>query len=116
MLTSSFPALHVSGNRRAKAFWPAVMGFSVCEEGGEPARIGIFRRDSATVFVDAWHGADAEPSPRWRAYCYLEDVDAFAASLKEQVIEGPRDTTYGMREIVVTDPDGNRLCFAMGIS
>ncbi len=116
MLTSSIPVLRVSDYPRARSFLTAVLGFTVTEEGGDPARFGIFHRDNATIFVDAWHGADAEPSPGWRAYFHVEDVDAFAANLNWPTIEGPRDAVYGMREVVVIDPDGNRLCFGMDIA
>ncbi len=113
-LTSSIPVLRVSDYPRAKAFWTDVLGFSIAEEGGDPARFGIFKRDAAVVFVDAWHGADPEPSPGWRAYFHVQDVDALAASLTTDV-EGPTDKPYGMRELEVSDPDGNRLCFGQDI-
>ena len=110
-LNSSIPVIRVSDYPRAKAFWTETLGFTVGEEGGDPARFGIFHSGKATVFVDAWHGADADPSPGWRAYFHLDDVDAFAASLDWFEVEGPRDRPYGMRELEVIDPDGNRLCF-----
>ena len=110
-LTSSIPVIRVSDYPRAKAFWTDVLGFAVGEEGGDPPQFGIFHRDRATVFVDAWRGADAEPSPGWRAYFHIEDVDAFAAALNWADTEGPADKVYGMRELEVIDPDGNRLCF-----
>ena len=68
-----------------------------------------------TVFVDAWHGADSEPSPGWRAYFHVDDVDSFAATIDWPAIDSPTDAVYGMREIVITDPDGNRLCFGTDI-
>ena len=114
-LTSSIPVLRVSDYPRARAFWMETLGFSVGEEGGDPARFGIFHRDEATVFVDAWHGADADPSPGWRAYFHVDDVDALAATIDWPDLEGPVDAVYGMREIVVIDPDGNRLCFGQDI-
>ncbi|MGI9389548.1 MAG: VOC family protein [Boseongicola sp.] len=116
MLTSSIPVLRSSDYAQTRSFLTDVLGFSVVEEGGDPARFGIFRRDKATVFADAWHGADIEPSPGWRAYFHVKDVDAFAAGLNWPEVEGPSDAVYGMREIVVTDPDGNRLCFGMDIA
>lgn len=115
-LTSSIPVLRVSDYPRAKAFWTERLGFSVGEEGGDPARFGIFHKDKARVFIDAWHGADDVPSPGWRAYFHLDDVDAFAATLGDAVFEGPSDKVYGMRELIVTDPDGNRLCFGQDIA
>ena len=108
---SSIPVLRVSAYPRARSFWTDVLGFDVVEEGGNPARFGIFKSGKATVFVDAWHGADAVPSPGWRAYFHVDDVDELAKELKWPGVEGPEDKTYGMRELVVVDPDGNRLCF-----
>ena len=110
-LTSAIPVLRVSDYPRARAFWTDTLDFAIIEEGGDPPRFGIFRKDTATVFVDAWHGADAAPSPGWRAYFHVDDVDGFAESLDWPTTEGPTDTPYGMRELVVIDPDGTRLCF-----
>ena len=114
-LTSSTPVLRVANYPRARTFWTETLGFTVGEESGDPARFGIFHRDKATVFVDAWHGADADPSPGWRAYFHVDDVDALAAAIDWPGVEGLVDAVYGMREIVVTDPDGNRLCFGQDI-
>lgn len=114
-LTSSIPVLRVADYPRAKAFWIETLGFALAEEGGDPARFGIFKREAATVFVDAWHGADPVPSPGWRAYFHVDDVDAMAATLNWPKVEGPEDKVYGMREIVVTDPDGNLLCFGQDL-
>lgn len=111
-LASAIPVLRVSDYSVARTFWTQTLGFELTEEGGDPARFGIFRRDGQTVFVDAWHGADANPSPGWRAYFHIDDVDAFARILPPDLpVEGPKDTVYAMRELVLTDPDGNRLCF-----
>ena len=113
MITSSIPVLRVSDYPRAKAFWTETLGFTVGEEGGDPARFGIFHRDAATVFVDSWHGADTEPSPGWRAYLHVDDVDAFAETIDWTEKQGPEDKVYGMRELTLTDPDGNLICFGM---
>lgn len=116
-LTSSIPVLRVSDYARAKAFWTDVLGFVVGEEGGDPPRFGIFHRDRATVFVDAWAGPDPEPSPGWRAYFHCDDVDGLAEYLAASGLDvrGPRDTVYGMREIEIRDPAGNILCFGQDI-
>ncbi len=118
MLTSSIPVLRSGDYATARTFWTLTMGFSLGEEGGEPPRFGIFHRDGATVFVDAWQGPDPEPSPGWRAYFHCDDVDALADDLRARgvAVEGPRDAVYGMREIVIADPDGNRLCFGQDIA
>lgn len=112
-LLSGIPVLRSGDYPRAKAFWTEKLGFSVVEEGGEPAGFGIFRQGKATVFIEAWHGADPEPSPGWRAYFHCADVDDLLADLRDKGVDvnGPEDTSYGMREISLRDPDGNLLCF-----
>lgn len=111
-LTSSTPVVRVEDYPRARAFYES-LGFSIAEEGGDPARFGIFKRDAATIFVDSWGGADAQPSTQWSAYFHTDDLDAFAAELSKIGIafEGPDVKVYGMREVLLQDPDGNLLCF-----
>ena len=117
-LTSSIPVLRVADYPAARAFWTRTMGFSVGEEGGHPPRFGIFHRDAATVFVDAWHGPEPAEHAGWRAYLHCDDVDALAAELaaKGVAMDGPANAAYGMREITLRDPGGNLLCFGQELS
>ena len=116
-LTSSVPVLRSADYPRARAFWTETLGFAVAEEGGTPPRFGIFRSGKAVVFVDAWHGPDPSPHAGWRAYFHCDDVDALAADLATRgyPAEGPRNAVYGMREVMLRDPDGNLLCFGQDI-
>ncbi len=116
-LESSIPVLRSSDYAASRDFWTRRLGFSVGEEGGDPPRFGIFHRDGATVFIDAWNGADFEPSPGWRAYFHTDDVDGLADELRERgvTVEGPKDAVYGMREMTLRDPDGNSLCFGQDL-
>lgn len=113
-LTSSIPVLRISEYPRARAFWTERLGFRVIEEGGDPPRFGIFARDRAEVFLNGWDGPDPDPGAGWRAYFHTDDVEALAASFTAAGVtlaNGPETMTYGVREIEVLDPDGNRLCF-----
>lgn len=112
ILTSSIPVLRASDYAATREFLLS-LGFALSEEAGDPPRFGIFHAGAAQVFVDAWEGADPVPSPRWRAYFHTTDLDGLAAAWTAAGIahEGPVETGYGMREVVVADPDGNRLCF-----
>ncbi len=117
-LTASTPVLRVADYTTARAFWTETMGFALVEEGGDPARFGIFCRDAATVFVDGWHGGDAVQHAGWRAYFHADDIDALAAEIagKGYPASGPTDTVYGMRELTLRDPAGNLLCFGEELS
>lgn len=112
-LTSSVPVLRVSDYGRARAFWRDTLGFDVVEEAGEPVTgFGIYRRDRAQVFLTAWDGPEAAYEG-WRAYFHTDDLDGMVARLKraKAVFTGPKTTEYGMREVTVSDPDGNTICF-----
>lgn len=115
-LTSSVPVLRAADYPATRDMLCA-LGFEIAEEGGDPPRFGIFRQDRAQVFVDAFHGADAAPAPCWRAYFHTDDVEAIGTRARAAGLptEGPVDTVYGMREVTVTDPDGNRLCFGQDV-
>ena len=110
---SACPVLRVSDYARARRFYTDILGFDVVEEAGEPvAGFGIFRAGSAQIFLIAWNGPEAEYHA-WRVYLYPENLDAFVDTLRDagQSFKGPTKTEYGTREVELSDPDGNVLCF-----
>jgi catechol 2,3-dioxygenase-like lactoylglutathione lyase family enzyme len=107
------PVLRVSDYPRSKAFYTDIMGFEVINEAGEPVTgFGIFRAGTAQIFLTSWDGP-AEAYDGWRGYFYVDDQPAMIARLNAAgtAFKGPEDTFYNMREVTVTDPDGNVLCF-----
>ena len=110
--TNATPVLRVSDYQRAKTFYMDVLGFEVMEEAGEPVTgFGIYRAGAAQIFLIAWNGPEADYDS-WRVYLYPQDLDAQLAHIAAQgvPVKGPTVTEYGMREVEVTDPDGNVLC------
>ncbi len=111
--SNATPVIRVSDYPRARTFYTQVLGFEVHQEAGEPdAGFGIYRAGAAQVFLTAWDGPEA-PYDGWRAYLYPLDFNGLVARLEalDQPFVGPRVTDYGMREIEVSDPDGDVLCF-----
>lgn len=111
------PVLRVADYQRAKIFYMDVLGFEQINEAGEPVPgFGIFRAGTAQIFLHSWDGAEAEWDG-WRGYFYAHDINALMARLREKdyPFKGPTDTFYNMREVEVTDPDGNVLCFGSDI-
>ena len=87
------------------AQWYARLGFSVewrtQPEPHLPLFLAISNGD-ARIFLSE-HAGDAHPDTL--LYVYVDDVDAVAAEFGATV----ELTYYGIREIELADPDGNRL-------
>lgn len=59
------------------------------------------------------------PTGSWDVYVRVEDVAAEEAALRApgvEIVKGPDDTFYEMREIEILDPDGYRWCFGQDLS
>ena len=112
-IESATPVLRSGDYARARDFYTRILGFRLAEEAGAPPGFGIFIRDRARVFVEAYQGAEA-PYHRWRAYFHVTGLDALAEEIRANggsLIRGIERTEYDMREFEIADPDGNVLCF-----
>ena len=113
-LERSTPVLATSDYPAARAFYRDKLGYTVVEEGGDPARFGILQRGGSMLFVDGWHGPRAATPDIWSAYIHVNGLDALAAEFAANGVQITRPievTVYGMREFEITDPDGVVLCF-----
>ena len=110
----STPVLRSADYPRSRAFYEGKLGYTVAEEGGTPARFGIFKRGASVLFVNAWQGGPPQSPGGWDAYVHVVGVDALEAEFRAaqvDVIRATEDTVYGMREFEIRDPDGNVICF-----
>jgi catechol 2,3-dioxygenase-like lactoylglutathione lyase family enzyme len=98
------PFLRVA-DAEASAEWYARLGFEIewrhRFEPGLPLFVAI-SRDGARIFLSE-HTGDARPDTL--LYLYVDDVDAVGTGFGVDPVDAP----YGMREIELRDPDGNRL-------
>lgn len=74
----------------------------------------VYRSDTRrSVLFLTEHTGDCEVGGA--AYLVVDDVDALYAAFRERgarVAEPPEDSPWNTREMLVIDPDGNRLRFA----
>jgi len=113
MMQDATAVLRVQDYARARDFYKSALGFDVIDEGGDPAQFGIFRREKAQLFINAWDGPDM-PFEGWRAYIHVENIAGLKQFLETAEIAikaGPTVQPYGMEEIEIADPDGNVICF-----
>lgn len=109
------PQLRMTEAARSLAFYVEKLGFAVDWEHrfgeGYPLFVQITRQGQ-TLFLTE-HAGDCEPGGA--VYFRVPDVDACFADFQSRGAElsvAPADTPWGTRELLIRDPDGNRLRFA----
>jgi hypothetical protein len=103
-VTRVVPFLRVA-DAEASALWYARLGFGIDWRTRAEPHLPLFvaiSNGGGQIFLSE-HTGDAHPDTL--LYVYVDDVDAVAAEFGAQV----ELAYYGMREIELTDPDGNRL-------
>lgn len=103
-MTSVVPFLRVA-DAEASAEWYARLGFSVEWRTRAEPHLPLFvaiTNGTGRIFLSE-HTGDAHPDAL--LYLYVDDADAVAAEFGKQA----ELTYYGLREVELTDPDGNRL-------
>lgn len=110
------PMIHVP-DVRATVDWYESIGFRVVEVHGHD------NTSELSFAIVAWGNGQVmfseggETSEKLRRevdlYTYTDDVDAVYAELKDRVdvVEGPHDTFYGMREVIIRDLNGFWITF-----
>ena len=109
-LQSVMPGFPVRDMDRAVSFYTRELGFHLTFRNG--AIFSIVCRDAVEVTLSL-APAGRDPGP---AHCYVRvtGVDDFHREFRERGVTMThplRDEEYGMREFMVTDPDGNTLNF-----
>ncbi len=101
------PMIHVR-DVRATVDWYQSIGFKVIDtygDQGDGLSFAILSFGSSQVMFNS--GGHSSPSDRREVdlYVYVDDVDVLYQRFKDQVevVEGPHDTFYGMREFILRD-------------
>ena len=106
-------------------FYRDVLGFSFHKFFGDPPSFTIVERDDVRIMfrqVRPAKTAVARPNrsvmgETFDAYIYVSDVEKLATELrakKADIVEGPVDRIYDMRELLVRDCNGYLLAFGQG--
>ncbi len=104
------PTIPVRDIAMALAFYCDVLGFKKTFENGNPVVFAILERDDAEVHLTLQ--PDHQPSSYNVLHLLVSDARALHAHLENsgaRIVKGLRDQTYGLRDFIVADPDGNRL-------
>ena len=110
----AFAAVFTVGDVAASlGFYLGRLGFRERFRLGDPPSYAIVERDVASLHLMP---ASEAPETRGRSsiYVFVAEVDRLHAELQAlgcPIEAPPTDFFYGMREMSVRDPDGNRITF-----
>jgi uncharacterized glyoxalase superfamily protein PhnB len=110
------PMVHVP-DVRATVDWYCGVGFAVIDtydDGGDGFSFAILSFGSSRVMFNQGGRPSAEHRREVDLYVYTEGVDELYERLKDrvEVVEGPHDQFYGMREFIIRDLNRFWITFA----
>ncbi len=109
------PILYASNVLRSLDYYTQVLGFEHRWDWGEPPGFGGVWKDTVEVyFCERGQG-----SPGTWLTIQVEEVDAYHDAIKSRganVLVPPVNREWGMREMLVQDPDAHMIRFGMGVS
>jgi predicted enzyme related to lactoylglutathione lyase len=113
-LSCGRPIFNVSDLRASERYYRDVLGFRVDWEDGDPPDFASVTRGEGTIFL-CQH---CQGTPGGWAMFFHPDVDRMhreVAARGAKVRMPPRDMPWRMREMHLSDPDGNVLRVGTGI-
>jgi catechol 2,3-dioxygenase-like lactoylglutathione lyase family enzyme len=121
-LSRTAPYFLVDDVTATAEYYRDVLGFSFDRFFGIPPSFTIVRRDVVAIMLRQARPPVARPNrtamdEAFDAYVWVDDVDALATELranKADIVEGPVDRIYHMRELLVRDLNGCVLAFGQG--
>ena len=92
-----------------------ILGFHEGFTYGNPPWYAGVERGGLIIHLQACDRTKRQPGHA-AVYAFTDNVDALYEELRSKganVLQAPKDYSYGMRDFSVTDPDGNQLSFGM---
>jgi catechol 2,3-dioxygenase-like lactoylglutathione lyase family enzyme len=122
MLKQAIPNVFVKDFPAALAYYTGPLGFRVLFTSGDVPFYAHVARDEAILairhvskpVIDHSAGEDL-----LSAFVEVSDVNALHDSLQAagaHIRQAPRDEPWGMRSLIVSDLDGNLICFASNLA
>jgi len=112
------PLLAVQDIQRSIAFYRDQLGFAMKSQAESEGKVFwcSMERDGVTIMLEEGADEDGPPEGRGRGvsfYFLCEDADAIHAELTSRGLKlsPPAVAYYGMKQLVVPEPDGYYLCF-----
>lgn len=109
------PTIYVRDIQRSLEFYRDALGFNVLFTNGEPVLFAVIAQGGAELHLIV------EPSKAGSCHAHImvDNVDELYAKLKQAnvaVQQSPKVQEWGLKDIVVADPDGSTFEFASPVS
>ena len=104
------PTIPVKDMDRAVAFYTSKLGMRKTFENGSPVGFVILLKDKAEFHLTLCK--THSPPTHNVTHLIVSDANALYNHLNEsgvRIIKGLRDQEYGLRDFIISDPDGNRI-------
>jgi uncharacterized glyoxalase superfamily protein PhnB len=114
-ITGHASVLYVKDMVAALAYYRDKLGFSVQFAWEDPPRYVCLYRGDAAIHLNSC----APPAARSEVCIFCKGVDALHSDIAGRggnVTRALQTHPYGMRDFVVTDPDGHELIFGEGVT
>lgn len=102
------PIFYVSDIQRSLHFYTEVLGFEKQWDWGDPVDFACVAFGEVELFLCQ----EGQGHPGTWLYLFIDEVETYASWIRDRGVEilaGPQDEPWGMREMVVKDPDGHVL-------
>src|SRR5690349_13661423 len=104
------PILYSSDMQRSIAYYTDVLGFEHKWEWGNPVTFGGVSKDHVEIFFCK----DGQGNPGTWMSIFIQNTDEYYETVKAKgakIISPPQTYEWGVREMLVEDPDGHRIRF-----
>jgi catechol 2,3-dioxygenase-like lactoylglutathione lyase family enzyme len=108
------PTVPVADLGRALQFYGDVLGFDVAFTNGEPASFAVIKQGDAEIHLSV-QGATAGTSHFHVMVDDLEGVYERLLQVGALIKQAPMLQEWGLRDLVVVDPDGNTIEVAQAV-
>jgi predicted enzyme related to lactoylglutathione lyase len=108
------PILNVGSLKRSQAYYRDSLGFKVNWEHGDPPDFGSVSRGQGVIFMCQ----SCQGNPGTWIMMFTADIDGLHRTFRKNgalIRMPPTNMPWGMREMHVSDPDGNVIRFGMGL-
>lgn len=108
------PILYSSDLRRSLSYYTQVLAFENKWEWGEPPTFGGASKDGVQIFF--CEGGQGNPGT-WLSI-FTTNVDEYFETIRARgarIISEPATMEWGVREMLVEDPDGHKIRFGHGV-